>query len=72
MGGSFPAIFWDGAGGSKYTPIIQDDVPALSLGLKDVAADTAMAQPAPMARATSRPAGLPAIILPEAMEAAIR
>jgi len=72
MGGSFPAIFWDGAGGSEYIPIIQDDVPALSLGLKDVAADTAMAQPAPLARATSRPAGLPAIVLPEAMEAAVR
>lgn len=72
MGGSFPAIFWDGAGGSEYTPVIQDDVPALSLGLKDVAADTAMAQPAPLARATSRPAGLPTIVLPEAMEAAIR
>ena len=72
MGGSFPAIFWDGAGGSEYTPIVQDDVPALSLGLKDVAADTAMAQPAPLARATSRPAGLPTIMLPEAMEAAIR
>jgi parallel beta-helix repeat protein len=72
MGGSFPAIFWDGAGGSEYTPVIQDDVPALSLGLKDIAADTAMAQPAPLARATSRPAGLPTIVLPEAMEAAIR
>lgn len=72
MGGSFPAIFWDGAGGSEYTPVIQDDVPALSLGLKDVAADTSMAQPAPLARATSRPAGLPTIVLPEAMEAAVR
>lgn len=72
MGGSFPAIFWDGAGGSEYTPVIQDDVPALSLGLKDVAADTATAQPAPLVRASSRPAGLPAIVLPEAMEAAIR
>jgi parallel beta-helix repeat protein len=72
MGGSFPAIFWDGAGGSEYTPVIQDDVPALSLGLKDVAADTATAQPAPLVRASSRPAGLPTIVLPEAMEAAVR
>lgn len=72
MGGSFPAIFWDGAGGPEYTPIVQDDVPALSLGLKDIAADTATAQPSPLARATTRPAGLPAIVLPEAMEAAVR
>lgn len=72
MGGSFPAIFWDGAGGAEYMPIIQDEVAALSLGLKEVTADTAMAQPVPLTRATSRPAGLPAIILPEAMEAAVR
>ncbi len=72
MGGSFPAIFWDGAGGSEYMPIIQDDVAALSLGLKDVTADTATAQPAPLVRATSRPAGLPAIVLPDAMEAVVR
>ena len=72
MGGSFPAIFWDGAGGSEYTPVIQDDVPALSLGLKDVAADTATAQPAPLVRTSSRPAGLPTIVLSEAMEAAVR
>ena len=72
MGGSFPAIFWDGAGGSEYMPIIQDDVAALSLGLKDVIADTATAQPAPLVRATSRPAGLPAIVLPDAMEAVVR
>jgi len=72
MGGSFPAIFWDGAGGSEYMPIIQDEVPALSLGLKDITADTATAQPAPLVRATSRPAGLPAIVLPDAMEAVVR
>jgi parallel beta-helix repeat protein len=72
MGGSFPAIFWDGAGGSEYMPIIQDEVPALSLGLKDVTADTATAQPSPLARANTRPAGLPAIVLPKAMEAAVR
>lgn len=72
MGGSFPAIFWDGVGGPDLRPVIQDDVVALSLGLKDVAADTATAQPSPLARSTSRPAALPRIILPESMEAIVR
>ena len=72
MGGSFPAIFWDGAGGPEKAPIVMDGVPALSLGLTDIKADPATAQPAPLAPATSRPAALPAIKLPEAMEAAVR
>jgi parallel beta-helix repeat protein len=72
MGGSFPAIFWDGVGGPDLRPVIQDDVVALSLGLKDVTADTATAQPSPLARSASRPAALPAIILPESMEAVVR
>ncbi len=72
MGGSFPAIFWDGAGGASKAPIVMDSVPALSLGLTDIMADPTTAQPAPLAPATSRPAALPAIKLPEAMEAAVR
>jgi parallel beta-helix repeat protein len=72
MGGSFPAIFWDGAGGASKAPIVMDSVPALSLGLTDIMADPTTAQPAPLAAATSRPAALPAIKLPEAMEAAVR
>lgn len=72
MGGSFPAIFWDGAGGVDLRPIIQDDVLALSLGLADVNADTASAQPVPLARSTARPAALAAIVLPESMEAIVR
>jgi parallel beta-helix repeat protein len=72
MGGSFPAIFWDGAGGASKAPIVMDSVPALSLGLTDIKADPTTAQPAPLAPATSRPAALPAIKLPEAMEAAVR
>lgn len=72
MGGSFPAIFWDGAGGPEKAPIIMDSVPALSLGLTDIMADPATAQPAPLAPATTRPAALPVIKLPEAMEAAVR
>ncbi len=70
--GGFPPIFWDGTGGADKAPIIMDGVPALSLGLADVKADTASANPAPIAPAKSRPAALPAIKLPEAMEAAVR
>jgi hypothetical protein len=72
LGGSFPAIFWDGAGGAEFRPIIQDDVMALSLGLADLNADTANALPVPLARSVSRPASLPKVILPESMEAIIR
>jgi hypothetical protein len=72
MGGSFPQIFWDGAGGAERAPIVMDSVPALSLGLKDIMADPSTAQPAPLAAATSRPAALPTIVLPESMEAAVR
>ncbi len=72
MGGSFPQIFWDGAGGVEKAPIVMDSVPALSLGLKDIMADPNTAQPAPLAVATSRPAALPVIKLPDSMEAAVR
>ena len=72
MGGSFPAIFWDGAGGPDKAPFNMDSVPALSLGLTDIKADPTTAQPVPLAPATSRPAALPAIKLPENMEAAVR
>jgi parallel beta-helix repeat protein len=72
LGGSFPAIFWDGAGGPDRAPNVGDSVPALSLGLTDIAADPATAQPSPLAPSTTRPAALPSIKLPEAMEAAVR
>lgn len=72
MGGSFPAIFWDGAGGASKAPIVMDSVPALSLGLPDIMADPTTAKPAPLAPATSRPTSLPKIVLPEAMVAAVQ
>lgn len=72
MGGSFPPIFWDGAGGTERAPIIGDQVMALSLGLTDITADPATARPAPLALASARPAALPQIKLPDAMEAAVR
>lgn len=69
--GSFPSIFWDGTGGADKAPVIQDAVMALSLGLTDVKADPKTAKPAPIAPAKTRPAALPAIKLPESMEAAV-
>jgi parallel beta-helix repeat protein len=72
MGGTFPAIFWDGAGGEMYHPTIEDNVPAISLGLTDITADPATAIPKPLYRGLPRWAPLPAIKLPEAMEAAVR
>lgn len=69
--GSFPSIFWDGTGGVDKAPAIQDAVLAVSLGLADVKADPSTAKPAPIPPATARPAALPAIKLPESMEAAV-
>ena len=72
MGGNFPAIFWDGAGGPAKAPVISDTVAALSLGLTDILADPASATPVPLTVSTTRPAALPAIKLPDSMEAAVR
>ena len=73
MGGSFPAIFWDGAGGASKAPLVFDEVPVLSLGLADIKADPTTAQPAPLLRgAAVRPAALAVIVLPESMEAVVR
>jgi parallel beta-helix repeat protein len=72
MGGNFPAIFWDGAGGPAKAPVISDSVAALSLGLTDILADPASATPVPLTVSTTRPAALPAIKLPDSMEAAVR
>lgn len=72
IGGNFPQIFWDGAGGPDKAPIVCDPVVALSLGLEDVTADPSNAKPALLTTATARPVGLPLIRLPEAMEAAVR
>ncbi|MGB5076047.1 MAG: parallel beta-helix domain-containing protein [Sphingorhabdus sp.] len=72
MGGNFPPIFWDGAGGPEKSPIIGDNVDAISLGLSAISADPASARPVPLAHTALRMARLPSIKMPEAMEAAIR
>ena len=72
MGGSFPSIFWDGAGGAASAPIIADDVTALSLGLVELGADPSTAKPTPLARGTKPAKMLPAIKLPDSMEVAVK
>src|SRR3546814_7984192 len=69
MGGSIPPILWDGAGDA----IVLDDVGVLSLNLPDVATPQSEAKPAPadLSKGTP-PAALPAITLPDSMEAKVR
>jgi parallel beta-helix repeat protein len=71
MGGSFPQIFWDGAGGESSAPVIADEVMALSLGLTELGADPATAKPVPMSRGFKPDILLPKITLPAGMEAVI-
>ncbi|HJS10240.1 parallel beta-helix domain-containing protein, partial [Sphingopyxis sp.] len=69
MGGSIPPILWDGAGDA----IVLDKVGILSLNLPDVKTPQSEAKPSPadLSRGTP-PAVLPAIKLPESMEAKVR
>jgi parallel beta-helix repeat protein len=71
LGGSLPPIFWDGAGGDAAKPYIGDTVPALSLGLTDLAAAPETAQPTILSPSTDTITELPKIVLPETMEAAV-
>ncbi len=72
MGGNFPSIFWDGAGGADKAPNVADPVMAVSLGLSVLGADPSTAKPGPIAPATKMPITLPTITLPASMEAAVR
>ncbi len=72
LGGSLPPLLWDGAGGEAYKPIVADPVPMLALGLTDIKATPDQAQPSMLQPATSLPQELPPVVLPEAMEAAVR
>lgn len=69
FGGSIPPVLWDGAGDA----VVLDKVGVLSLNLPDVATPRDQAKPAPadLSKGTL-PAALPAIKLPEAMEAKVR
>ncbi|MFM7027125.1 MAG: parallel beta-helix domain-containing protein [Chakrabartia sp.] len=73
LGGSFPAIFWDGVGGDAANVHLTDSLPAISLNLGTQGQPISNARPAPYAApATPAPADLPAIVLPATMEAAAR
>jgi parallel beta-helix repeat protein len=72
LGGNFPSVFWDGAGGADKAPLVADSVMALSLGLTVLGADPSTAKPEPLKPATTRPAALPAIVIPASMEAAVQ
>ncbi len=72
LGGSFPPIFWDGAGGDAAKPYVGDLVQALSLGLTDLKASPETAQPAMLAASTETVTELPKIVLPDSMEAVVR
>lgn len=69
FGGSIPPVLWDGAGDA----VVLDKVGVLSLNLPDVATPRDQAKPAPadLSKGTP-PAALPAIKLPDAMEAKVK
>lgn len=69
MGGAIPPVLWDGSGDA----IVLDEVGVLSLNLPDVATPQSEAKPSPadLSKGTP-PAALPAIQLPESMEAKVR
>ncbi|MBJ7438239.1 MAG: right-handed parallel beta-helix repeat-containing protein [Sphingopyxis sp.] len=69
FGGAIPPVLWDGAGDA----VVLDPVGVLSLNLPDVATPRDQAKPAPadLSKGTP-PAALPAIKLPETMEAKVR
>jgi parallel beta-helix repeat protein len=70
LGGTFPAVMHDGNGKDI---VIADGVPVLSLGLTRAGQPRSEAQPRILEpAAASRKPSLPAIVLPEAMEAAVR
>lgn len=70
FGGTLPPIVWDGSGGQ----IANGDAGAmmLSLGLADLSAPVSAAQPALADALNADWPRLPAIVLPPAMEAAVR
>ena len=68
MGGAIPPVLWDGTGDA----IVLDDVGVLSLGLPDVTTPQSEAKPVPVKLGGTPPPALPAIVLPEGMEAKVQ
>ncbi len=72
FGGSVPPIIWDGVGGAGASIVSSDDVPVLNLGMTRADQPIETAQPS-LAQLTGDAAPrLPKIVMPAAMEAAIR
>jgi parallel beta-helix repeat protein len=72
FGGSVPPIIWDGVGGSDASIVSSDEVPVLNLGLTRSDQPIETAQPALAKLVGDAAPKLPRIVMPEAMEAAIR
>ncbi|MEZ5708234.1 MAG: parallel beta-helix domain-containing protein [Blastomonas sp.] len=72
FGGTLPPIVWDGVGGEAAGMASSDNVPVLSLGLETSDQPVEQAQPGLASLSGDATPVLPVIVLPEAMEAAIR
>ena len=72
FGGTVPPIIWDGVGGAEAGIVSSDAVPALSLGMTRPDQPMESAQPALVKLDGDAAPKLPGIVMPEAMEAAIR
>ncbi|GAA0632495.1 hypothetical protein GCM10009424_02400 [Sphingomonas ursincola] len=72
FGGSVPPIIWDGVGGVEARVYSSDDVPVLNLGMTKSDQPIETAQPALAKLAGDAAPTLPKIVMPDAMEAAIR
>ena len=72
FGGNVPPIIWDGVGGAEASIVSSDEVPVLNLGMTRSDQPVETAQPS-LAKLTGDAAPkLPKIVMPAAMEAAIR
>ncbi len=72
FGGNVPPIIWDGVGGTEARVYSSDDVPVLNLGMTKSDQPIETAQPALAKLAGDAAPTLPKIVMPDAMEAAIR
>lgn len=73
LGGSFPAVLWDGVGGAAANVHLKDPVMTVSLNLPAQGAPVTQAHPAAYAPpATPAAKDLPTIVMPAAMEAAAK
>lgn len=72
FGGKLPPVVWDGAGGADAMIASADEVPVLTLGLDRPDQPIEQAQPALAELSTDAEPQLPAVVLPEAMEAVVQ